>query len=464
MTLFFFGVGLVLLSFALLGIVPRGGVDAAEDFTVAGRRSSPMSVVGILLGALVGGASTIGTAQMAYMWGLSAIWFTLGAGIGCLLLALTMAGPLRRGRKETIIQIIREAFGQKVATTVLISSLAGTFLSVVAQFLSGAALIGTVARVRNTVALGLMAVMVFAFIASGGLKSYGLLGRAKLLMLYVLMGLCGIKALELGETPIKIAATLPFHPYLNPFGRGVMKDIGACVALIVGVFSTQIYLQSIFAARDEATARKGAFLSALLMPPLGLMGIWVGLSLRSAGIQVEPSQALPWFVVHNFSPLVGGVLWASLLITTVGCAAGLSLGMATNLARDFISPALNNTIAFRGKKLERTEVTVLRSAVAAVVLSALMVALNGKDGTILNWGYLSMGLRGSGTFFPMIGAVLFRGRISSRWALGSSVAGLAGTLGWRVLGYGGEPLYVGLALSMAIFLVGLRMSSRYHRL
>ncbi|MCX7827624.1 MAG: sodium:solute symporter family protein [Thermanaerothrix sp.] len=456
--LFFFGVALVLLSFALLGIMPKGGVKGAEDFTVAGRKSSPLSVVGVLLGALVGGASTIGTAQMAYMWGLSAIWFTLGAGIGCLLLALTMAGPLRRGRKETIIQIIREAFGPKVAATVLISSLAGTFLSVVAQFLSGAALIETVAKVKTPVALGLMAVMVFAFIASGGLKSYGVLGKAKLLMLYILMGLCAFKAMSIGETPLKIASTLPFQPYLNPFGRGFLKDLGACAALIVGVFSTQIYLQSIFAAKDEATAKKGAFLSALLMPPLGLMGIWVGLSLRSAGVDIEPSHALPWFVVHHFNPMVGGMLWASLFITTVGCAAGLSLGMATNLARDFVSPAIEGFMASKGINARGTEMLVLRTSVAAVVLSALLVALNGKDGTILNWGYMSMGLRGSGTFFPMIGAVLFPGRIGPRWALGASVAGLVGTMGWEALGYGGEPLYVGLALSMAIFMAGLKLS------
>ena len=39
------------------------------------------------MGTLVGGASTIGTAQLAYSFGFSAWWFTLGAGLGCVMLA-----------------------------------------------------------------------------------------------------------------------------------------------------------------------------------------------------------------------------------------------------------------------------------------------------------------------------------------------------------------------------------------
>ncbi|ACZ18924.1 sodium:solute symporter family protein [Thermanaerovibrio acidaminovorans] len=464
MTLFLFGVLLVLVSFALIGKLSSRGVKRAEEFTVAGRKASAWSVVGILLGALVGGASTVGTAQMAYMWGISAIWFTLGAGIGCLLLAVTLAKPLRRGGKETIIQIIQGAFGRRVAFTVLISSVVGTFLSVVSQFLSGAALVATVVNLRPQVSLGIMALLVLAFIASGGIKSYGALGKAKLVLLYILMGLCAIKAVSTGETPVKIFGTLPSTPYFNPFGRGIAKDLGSLVALIVGVFSTQIYVQSILAARDEATARRGALLSAFLMPPLGLMGIWVGLSLRSAGVEIEPSQALPWFVVHHFSPLVGGILWSALLITTVGCAAGLVLGIGTNVARDFISPLIRRAMTSRGMNPSGWEVTVLRGSILSVVLLALGVALDSRDGTILNWGYLSMGLRGSGTFFPLIGAVLFPRRLSPRWALVSSSGGLLGTLFWGMMDMKGEPLYAGLALSMAGLMLGLASSRGSQRL
>ena len=40
--------------------------------------------IGAIIGTLVGGSSTIATAQLAYTFGMSAWWFTLGAGIACL--------------------------------------------------------------------------------------------------------------------------------------------------------------------------------------------------------------------------------------------------------------------------------------------------------------------------------------------------------------------------------------------
>ena len=45
-------------------------------------------VAGLIMGTLVGGSSTVGTAQLAYNYGMSAWWFTLGGGIACLVLAV----------------------------------------------------------------------------------------------------------------------------------------------------------------------------------------------------------------------------------------------------------------------------------------------------------------------------------------------------------------------------------------
>ena len=95
MVAFGFGVGLVILGFVLLGTLAAKGVRTASDYTLAGRRAGTLDVSGILLGALVGGASTVGTVEMAYRFGLSAWWFTLGGGIGCLILGVWFAGPIR---------------------------------------------------------------------------------------------------------------------------------------------------------------------------------------------------------------------------------------------------------------------------------------------------------------------------------------------------------------------------------
>ena len=65
-----------MLAFMTAGIWHGRKPRSLGDYTVAGRESGALRVSGTLLGALVGGASTVGTVQMAYQWGLSAWWFT----------------------------------------------------------------------------------------------------------------------------------------------------------------------------------------------------------------------------------------------------------------------------------------------------------------------------------------------------------------------------------------------------
>lgn len=66
----------LLLSFAVL---------AGKIKLKTGGLNSPL-VTGVLLGTLIGGSSTIGTAQLAFVYGNSALCFHLGALCGFLLL------------------------------------------------------------------------------------------------------------------------------------------------------------------------------------------------------------------------------------------------------------------------------------------------------------------------------------------------------------------------------------------
>lgn len=397
----------------------------------------------------MGGGSTVGTVQMAYGYGLSAWWFTLGGGIGCLLLGLRFAGPLRRSELETIPQFLSRSYGSPTGRIAMVAASAGTFISIVAQFLAGLALLRSVLPLTTAQASSVLALSVAGFIFFGGLKSFSALGKAKIALLYVVMG--GCSAVAFLGSGLESLATLPRTPYLSLFGRGLPKDLGALTSLVVGVFTTQIYIQAFFAASDEASARRGAFLSALLMPPLGLMGVHVGLVLRARGVTTDPSQALPLFITEHFPPLMAGILWSGLFITVIGCAAGLILGVATNVSRDFLLPLLFED-ATEGQSLRTSRLVV----VAVVVLAALLGA-GGEGSMILQWSYLSMGLRGAGTFFPFVVGILAPGRLHAPWALAASIGGLVALFAAPLL-TATEPLFAGLLVSGCLTALGMKKS------
>ena len=89
-------VAAVSLALALyLGARAGKKVKTADDYSLGGRSAGVKIVAGSLLGTIVGGAATVGTAQMAFSIGLSAWWFTLGCGLALVFMGLFYASNLR---------------------------------------------------------------------------------------------------------------------------------------------------------------------------------------------------------------------------------------------------------------------------------------------------------------------------------------------------------------------------------
>lgn len=450
MTLFALAAFSLMLLFMIAGIWSGRRSRSFCDYSVAGRECGSFGVSGVLLGSLVGGASTVGTVQMAYQWGMSAWWFTLGGGLGCLVLGLWFAVPLRRSNLETIPGFLSLSYGRSTATVAVIASAAGTFISIIAQFLSGAALLRGVFPAGGAVSVILVGGLVLSFIFMGGLKSFSAIGIGKILILYATLAACAVSAVRMAVSIGAAPVPLPFQPWFNPFGQGLGEGLSAGLSLVAGVLCTQIYIQAVFSASSPATARRGALLSALLMPPLGLLGITVGLAMRRSGIMVEPSTALSHFIASSFHPVFGGLLWGGILITVIGTAAGLTLGVATNLACDLI-PSFPRLSKVCGDHMTWST----RVAVMILVLSAGIAGIAWKDSLILKWSYLSMGLRASGTFFPLAAAVLAPGRLKPGWAMLSGIAGLLTTILWPLAGSQVQPLFAGMAASAVMAGLGI---------
>ena len=85
-----------------IGVYSGRKVASAADFSSGGGKAGAWIVCGAIMGTLVSGQATIGTAQLAFSFGMSAWWFTLGSGIGCLILAIGYAAPFRRSGGELL--------------------------------------------------------------------------------------------------------------------------------------------------------------------------------------------------------------------------------------------------------------------------------------------------------------------------------------------------------------------------
>ncbi|NLA85967.1 MAG: sodium:solute symporter family protein, partial [Clostridiales bacterium] len=192
------GIAATLAVFIGLSVYAGTRVKNASDFITGGGKSSALIVAGTIMGTLVGGSATVGTAQLADTYGLSAWWFTLGGGIASLILAVGFVKPYRNTGCTTLVGIVRGEFGQTAGRLASVLSSVGIFINILSQLLSAVAVIVIIAPTVGTVpALIIAALLMMVYVTLGGIKGAGLVGVLKLVLLYLTVVFCAITVLVL---------------------------------------------------------------------------------------------------------------------------------------------------------------------------------------------------------------------------------------------------------------------------
>jgi SSS family solute:Na+ symporter len=426
-----------------------------------------MIIAGAIMGTLVGGSSTVGTAQLAYQYGLSAWWFTLGGGIGCLILALGFVRPLRESTSLTLVGIVANEYGRTPGLLATIMSAVGIFINILSQLLASAAAILVIAPAFGMMpALIASAALMFVYVAFGGIRGAGMVGVLKLILLYFTVAFCAVTVLIMhkGELSV-IFEYLKTNPNKSGemnwglFSRGIGMDVGAGLSLIFGVLTTQTYGQAVMSGKNERSAKIGALVSAVMIPPVGICGILVGLYMRTQPLAagVDESQAaltaLTEFIRLYVPPVLGGAMLATLIFAAVGTGAGLALGISMMINTDIIKDTLN-------KKLDpKKEFRFLQLWIASVlVVGVLLSALLGKE-AIQSFAYMSMGLRGSVMLLPLALALFAKGKVNHNAILVSVITApiVVAVIGMipplkNLIPFDG--LFAGIALSLVICAIG----------
>ena len=448
-SLHYIGALLVLALITGVGIYSGKRVSSAGDFATGGRKAGVGIVAGTIIGTLVGGSSTIGTAQLAFTYGFSAWWFTLGGGIACLVLALGFVKPLYNSEISTLPQIFSREYGEKSSTVATVLSSIGTLFAIVAQLLSGMALVTSVSHIGAAAATILIVILMLVYVVFGGVWGSGLVGIAKTILMYSAVLFCGVMAINLGGGVSAFTTALPHEQYFNLVARGPFVDLGAGISLILGVITTQTYIQAVISAKNLKVSKAGVLLSACLIPIIGIAGIFVGMYMKLHSPALSPAQALPTFVMQNTPPIVAGIIMATLLVALVGTGAGLALGMSSMISNDIYK------VYFNKNANDKTLLKATRIIIALILGTAALFTTGNMGSLILGWSFMSMGLRGAVSFAPMCVALFFPGRVNKKFALGAIIAGPVFVLiGKFILPSFIDPLFLGVGVSILIMLVG----------
>lgn len=476
------GIIFVILLVSAAGVMAGRKVHGASDFLTGGGKASSWLTTGALVGTLLGSQCTLGTAQLAFTFGLSAWWFTIGTGLGCVVLALTFSDSLRRSGCTTQFQIIAREYGTLAEKAGGILCTTGTFVSVLAQVTACIGFIPVLYPSADVLTASALTVLFMClYIVMGGTWGAGMGGIVKVILLFVSCSVCLavvlIKSGGISETFSNAGNFLLtssigrltgiFSPedfsshYLSMTARGTLKDLGSCVSLVLGILSTQTYMQYILSARGEREARKSLYWAGVLVPPAGAAGIFIGLFMRanyitqaevnalvSAGLEfpdlpviASTIQVFPSFVMNHVHPAFAGIILGTLLITIISGSSGLLLGISAILTEDIF--------CVKSHKLLFSRLVVIITLIIAVTVSNLLPIQ-----AINDLGFLSMTLRASVVFMPLLCVLYFRGKISPRWVLASVILSPTLAIIGSVVGLRIEPLVVAMGVSILCCVIG----------
>src|SRR5262245_52511102 len=449
------------LLFAYLAVLIGIGLYAqrrkkdAEDYFVAGRRIGPLTIACMWVAAWIGGASIVGTSARVYAQGITGIWYIIGIAIGCLLFGLTVARRVKQvgdqDRHLTYPDFIEKHYDNRTRAVATITTVLAYSAYSAGQLAAAAAILQVLVGWSYGSCLLLAGAIVTLYTAAGGYLAVTYTDRVQVSL--VLLGIVAVGLpVAISQTGgwSEMRAVLPASHY--DFGaQGWDRVAALVVSMVLSFFVAMDSFSRSFAARDAATARRGALLAPFLMLPIAIAVAWLGLA--AAVLYPDPASSasiLATFVLDRFPVGLKGLMVIGILSAVMSVASISVLTASANYARDIHQRYLRPELSSDGMLRVGTWASLGAGGLA------LLMAWKMRDIVdILQFGFT---INSAGLFLPTI-AALWSDRIPGRAAFWSTLASLATVIAWRVaadLGAGGvfaiDPLWPGLAVSALLLL------------
>ena len=453
--------GLVLAYFAFLGAVwlrPIGKPSDAADYLVAGRRVTLPALVATLVATWYGGI--LGVGEYSYRYGVSN-WLVFGAPyyIGALIFAWIFARRARESALYTIPDLLERSYGRGPA---VMGALAVFVTAAPAAYVL---MLGTLfAAMTGFPAIPcVLAAAVFSlfYIHRGGMRAVVLSDRAQFVLMYVGMAvmLCFLVARHGGWSYLR-AALPPSHFTWN--GGNPAAAILVWYFIALSTLVDPGFWQRAYAARDPKVARRAVLWSIAFWILFDFLTTATGMYARAVLPHIEnPVFAYPELARVTLPPFALGIFYLGMIATVMSTVDSYGFIAGTTIGRDLIWRLRGETSEARIAAYSKLGLWIACAFAAALALAnASVIGLWHDLGSMATPTLL----------LPVALALLGRGRLGSRWTLAAMVAPFVITTFWilrkslspeatsslwRI-----EPIYVGLAVSLATYALGWMLGSR----
>jgi len=445
-----YGVLVVIVGFASSRRSSRG--DSVE-YLLAGRGLTLPLFVMTLVSTWYGGI--LGVGEFSYRFGISN-WVVQGVPyyIFAIVFALVLARRIRASNLATIPDRLAEVYDRRTAA---LGALLTFFLSTPAPYvLMLAFLLQLVTGWSLELCLLVGTAGAVSYLFTGGFRADVYTDVVEFVLMFV--GFAVI--LPFAYTKFGgfefLRSTLP-PDHLTWDGGNSVQFILVWFFIALWTLVDPAFHQRCYAARSGEVARRGILLSIIFWVIFDAMTATAGLYARAALPHLtEPVLAFPMLAEVTLPPVAKGMFYVGLLATIMSSLNTLAFVSATTLGRDLIW-------RFRPGMLGETRMTQLGLVVSAILSIVVALAI---PSVIKQWYTIGTVLV-PGLLIPLVTSYFPHIRLEARFAFWAMLAGCGVSALWLLSGWtnlmgssevyllGLEPMYPGLAASIAVWLAGL---------
>jgi len=452
---FFFIIG---ISFLTKKIASK----SSSEYLIAGRNLGALVCAIVIAAEWLGGLSTIGVSEKAFNTkSLQPILYNISTAIGMLILGFTLAKHYRQNKVHTVSEMIESIFGKKARTISAIAFLIAFITLAYVELTTFSHVLSPILRIDWVWAVLLGSLITTIYMYVGGMHALTIVAIINLVVRYVGIGIAVIIGIvAIGDMSIlseKLVAVGAPHNYYNPFSVGWTAAFSLIIGGILGGMAAQASIQPIFAAKNPATAKRAAILSALFIAPFGIMTAYLGLMARS-GIFIDPTtitdakEVLPTLLMTPsfIHPILGGIALAAILAAILSTIGPVNFAIVTIATKDIYQGLINKNA---------TDEKIFKFARRLVILVNLITVPMAIfiQGSILDAGYFSYAIRAIGAIVILMGIYKLNwiSQYAVRFAfIGGTIAILFSLIARKLEWFEIDKTYASIVASIFFIIIG----------
>lgn len=400
----------------LVGWFTRKYSKSSSDYLIAGRNLGLILCTFSIVGEWLGGMTTIGAAEKAYVTGYFPVWYNLSTATGMVLFGFFLAAIYRKNHVHTVGEMMEKLFNRQVRIIVSFCFAAAFLILTYIQLQTVGGVAAQVLGVKYGYGVIIAGVLITVYVYFGGMHSIAISCFINVILLYsTILTLFAIVLSKVGgfsglfsrlEMVLPPAQAMSFK---NPFSQGGAAVVSWLIGGILAGFASQASIQPVFSARDIKTAQRSSFLSALFIAPMGFLVSTLAIAVRTGAFGGQPpsvKETLPFLVLNTqvFPTWLSGLAAAGIIAAILSTVSAVMFAVSTILTKDLYN-LLINPAATDKHLLKISRRFVLLAGIISIPPAVFFT------GGILDTAYITYAIRGSAAIAVLLGVAAMKNRI-----------------------------------------------------